>query len=903
MPFKYQPQWQGPLSGRSFEKQTEDFLNGIESRVDEIDTRQTPSDAIPMAPGVGSAGTSGEYSRGDHSHPLQASVAGNAGTADALSEAREISFSGEGSGSNWFSGASDVSLPLTVACVADGSTERRQISSRFADFVNVKDFGAVGDGVTDDTAAIQAAVDFAKTASNPGGAVGRTVWFPYGKYLVTSPVFAWRMRPKSSEPSLTRVDLVFAGESQWSSQIVAGFSGDASQSVINCSRPAGIDPDRRCCPTSFRDLGFAMAAPNAIACPAYINVYGWGESRMDHVRMGQSDNTHVRGADLQNMRAVDVVSFYGGKAWKYKESLQEAITLTATTITTQSSVFDAADVGRRVFLTSSENSKTSGFFTIANVVSSTEVEISETGYNMQAGRLTWEPARCSMTAGSAALTANASCFAATDVGRVVWVRGARDGLYGDAFLRASIAEFVDGSNVILDTAADITVADAEFAQPVLDFYSPSALSSGSSDVALNNLQVEHYRGLAVGIENATGWRIDGKIHGETAYYNNPSSAAMWLDDYDGVNSLIFDSSCALTGTRAVISNNNASVVFNSLATRHNRNEHILHQDELKVTQTEDWGTFGGGGSTVVNGCTVLSRSSDLSVLFEDDNAAIPRLFVNGTITFSGSPKPISYLAKTAYFDMENGLIVDGKISGSLLTSTGGVISYGEILASKSTLACSSPSGSYKAALSVTNNATAVLTVGSSQRLQSTGAGFQSGLTTNTYNLGSATSLWKEVFAGSGTINTSDARRKTAIGDPDDALMRAWGRVRFRIFQMADAVQAKGAAARIHAGVVAQEVAEAFAAEGLDASRYGLFCYDSWEDVYDDVPVVDEPAVYDDDGMILVPEKTHMERRLVTPAGDAYGVRYAEALALECAYQRWKLEQIEARIAALESRPA
>lgn len=70
MPFKYQPQWQGPLSGRSFEKQTEEFLNGIESRVDEIDARQTPSEIIPLPAGTGSAGVSLEYSRGDHVHPF-----------------------------------------------------------------------------------------------------------------------------------------------------------------------------------------------------------------------------------------------------------------------------------------------------------------------------------------------------------------------------------------------------------------------------------------------------------------------------------------------------------------------------------------------------------------------------------------------------------------------------------------------------------------------------------------------------------------------------------------------------------------------------------------------------------------------------------------------------------------
>jgi len=61
---------------------------------------------------------------------------------------------------------------------ATGSTTARSLANRFADVVNVKDFGAVGDGVADDTAAIQAAINSLSS--------GGSAFFPRGVYLTSA---------------------------------------------------------------------------------------------------------------------------------------------------------------------------------------------------------------------------------------------------------------------------------------------------------------------------------------------------------------------------------------------------------------------------------------------------------------------------------------------------------------------------------------------------------------------------------------------------------------------------------------------------------------------------------------------------------------------------------------------
>lgn len=171
-------------------------------------------------------------------------------------------------------------------------------------------------------------------------------------------------------------------------------------------------------------------------------------------------------------------------------------------------------------------------------------------------------------------------------------------------------------------------------------------------------------------------------------------------------------------------------------------------------------------------------------------------------------------------------------------------------------------------------------------------------TDNATSLGRNSNRWSVVYAGTGSINTSDSRCKTSVASASDTLLDAVGAIPIHTFQFTDAVEKKGSgAARFHVGVIAQEVHQAFEAQGLDASRYGLFCHDEWQDEYETVEVVDQPEVLDENGDVVTPAVTHKEKQKVLSAGDRYGIRYEELLVLECARLRRELDRIKTVLTA------
>jgi len=99
------------------------------------------------------------------------------------------------------------------------------------------------------------------------------------------------------------------------------------------------------------------------------------------------------------------------------------------------------------------------------------------------------------------------------------------------------------------------------------------------------------------------------------------------------------------------------------------------------------------------------------------------------------------------------------------------------------------------------------------------------------SLGSGSYRFKDIYATNGTIQTSDRNEKQDIEALSDAEQRVAVAAKglLRKFRWKSSVEEKGDEARIHFGIIAQDLQSAFASEGLDAGRYGMFINSTWTD--------------------------------------------------------------------------
>jgi hypothetical protein len=116
------------------------------------------------------------------------------------------------------------------------------VQTKLEQYVSVKDFGAVGDGVTDDTAAIQSAIDYAAP-------LGKAVYFPSGVYRTTQTVGFTRSDAQ-------QFGLHIVGENNVYTEIKADHSSGA---VLALNRSFGSVSDIALTASTSRNTGAAGA--------------------------------------------------------------------------------------------------------------------------------------------------------------------------------------------------------------------------------------------------------------------------------------------------------------------------------------------------------------------------------------------------------------------------------------------------------------------------------------------------------------------------------------------------------------------------------------------------------------------------------------------------------------------
>ena len=173
-------------------------------------------------------------------------------------------------------------------------------------------------------------------------------------------------------------------------------------------------------------------------------------------------------------------------------------------------------------------------------------------------------------------------------------------------------------------------------------------------------------------------------------------------------------------------------------------------------------------------------------------------------------------------------------------------------------------------------------------------------------VGGPSKRWSTVYAGTGVINTSDAREKNEVRPLTAAEVSAAKALAREIgaYKFLSAIASKGAGAREHIGMTVQRAIEVMASFGLDPSNYGFICHDAWDTQTETIPAAETAdAVIGQNGDVVIPavEAKPEETKVIREAGDRYSFRMDELMAFISRGVSAALEDQEARLLALEAR--
>lgn len=636
----------------------------------------------------------------------------------------------------------------------------RTVQSKLRDCVSVADFGAVGDGITDDTAALLAAIAYGKLTNKRINLVDGCT------YITSAPLYL------------------------------------DSSGALGCSKGRGATI-RKTTNTVGTGSNTVGGTPISYAVDAIIIV-----------RFPDNDFAYNVDIDGVNIDALSATNAYGIYAPRISQSRIRNGYMSGV----RTGFYSA-----NAWLTTVENMNIS----CGDPASTGTVPAGSVAYNIQTGTS----------------VAMRNCWAR------VCETGFRTNNLSYSAMTASVCEY------FTLTAYEFTGSNIDLAGCGAE----SSVGTGASLFKLSNSRVvvDAMQTFALANMAYFFWLTGSEAQINMPRIANDTAGAGTSFYLRSSSSLYLDGRQYPTNTAAVYDYDSGS----QIVTR-DRDNGVVHRFWDTAVNANNWGTPAGKvswGITAPRATLYSTTTPKLSLEGTSFGTSIFSLIGNNTGT--GNPGEIA-LGKTRSSTVGGaGLVVDGDTLGTV-SFHGGDGSVMTASASISGLADgAAAAGNVPARLSFfTRPSAGSLT----ERLRIKADGTVRPGADNTQTLGDGSFRWSTVYAGTGAINTSDEREKQQIHDVDAAALRAVRRIQFKQFKFNDAVESKGEGARWHFGVIAQQVKEAFEAEGLDAFAYGLLCYDKWEAT---------PEIVDEEGVVI---------QVTRPAGNRYGVRYDELLALKLA---------------------
>ena len=408
-------------------------------------------------------------------------------------------------------GETDASL-VTYTPAGTGAVERT-VQSVLRDTVSVTDFGAVGDGVTDDTAAIQAAIDAVETAG------GGEVVLPPGTYRTTAELDAKdRTNP-----------IRISGHGKFNTYIYGDFiaPGDAILDVsftTNAARINGVDVK-----------GLGLISNGVLGDPMGLRAMrAQGSTFQDlwspgnfTATYGGMFNINLMMTQVNNCQVIDC--HFAGGFQPVPFDLTGATfsgSSAGTTLTATTAVFTAAMVGETIVIgngTGSTDSTNYYVSTIASYTNTTTVEVTDafgatfSGENASIGIITG-----SISAGSATLTLDHPVATAAMVGMPIHICLADskvDAGTSPGVLATTISGYTNSTTLTLADNASVTQTSEPviFCPAVFVGHTETEYSETrqTNDCTFTDVQIEGFQGAGLIINRAVALYFNHcKFHGE-----------------------------------------------------------------------------------------------------------------------------------------------------------------------------------------------------------------------------------------------------------------------------------------------------------------------------------------------------------------------------------------------------